>query len=244
MKEKPEKEEKSSKYREFFQTERGKAVLFFAFYVIFFIVIAILFRTSRPDSHLKTEKEQLLNEVNYQYKLDLLENENYHYKYLITIGTNISLYEGDHLKNQEMFQMIGKDASKRYFREGSLFVEEVNGQWIQTENPYQLKEFYDVEKIKTLLEKATFVSKTEYQNGKNELKFSLTTEEIKNIFKENFIGNSSENEIIVRLDENKNIVGLLYNIENYYLQKEKVDTDVHIEITYTNFGKIKEIEGP
>lgn len=251
MKEKKlKKSPKQSKinWKDLFASERGKSLLFFGFYAIFFFVVIILVRTSHStSSHVSNKEKQYKIEVSYEYKLDQLENKNYHYKYLTTIDSSVVLYEGNRTNSKELFSVTTSGTTMNYFRDGDLFIKQEGMNWLVADTPYAMGEFYDIENISRILSEAQFISKTEYKDGSRELKFSITTSKLVKLLT-NQMTNTEEdyNEIIIKIDSDKNVYGVEYDLTNYctYSYQRKEPMKAILELSYSEFGKIKEIEKP
>lgn len=225
-------------------SERGRAFLFFGFYIVFFFVVILLVRASH---NAPVREPQIKKEVTYSYRLENLEKKNYHYKYLSTIGEDVFLYEGDRLENKELFQVTTAGNVDHYYRDGELFIKNENNTWIVSDTPYLLQDFYEVENIKKILEEAEFIAKTEYKNKNLELKFSISTKAlIKCLMKERNPSTLEEgtNEIVLTLDGEKNVKRIEYDLTEFYQTVYQLPKKVFLELTYSNEGLIKEIERP
>jgi len=225
-------------------SERGRAFLFFGFYIVFFFVVILLVRASH---NAPVREPQIKKEVTYSYRLENLEKKNYHYKYLSTIGEDVFLYEGDRLENKELFQVTTAGNVDHYYRDGELFIKNENNTWIVSDTPYLLQDFYEVENIKKILEEAEFIAKTEYKNKNIELKFSISTKAlIKCLMKERNPSTLEEgtNEIVLTLDGEKNVKRIEYDLTEFYQTVYQLPKKVFLELTYSNEGLIKEIERP
>ncbi len=240
------KEPKKSKnvLKELYQTENGKTLFFFCFYAIFFLIVIILVRTSHNNPQ-KQQPKEIKKEVTYSYKLDLLEAENYHYKYLATIGENVFLYEGDRYQAKELFTVTSYNIINNYYRDGDLFIKQENALWEIADNPYLLNQFYEVEAIKEILKVAQFVAKKEYKNGTVELEFEISSANLTKLISDQEKEIPEDiNKIVIRLDKNKNIEYIEYDLTNYYSKETQIQTKAILELSYSNFGKVKEIEKP
>lgn len=230
-------------WKDLFATEKGRALLFFCFYAIFFFVVIILIRISHNNMP-KKEREYKI-EVSYDYKLDQLESKNYHYKYLATIGNNIALYEGNCENSKELFSIITNGIIMNYYRDGDLFIKQESNSWSIADNPYALAEFYEIETLAKLLEASKFISKTDFQTGNHELKFSITTKKLLEILAKQDVNIPDDyNEIVLKTDDNKNVYALEYDLTNYYSYCQQMPINATLEFSYSEFGKIKGIEKP
>lgn len=243
---KKEKKAKKSKgiIKELYSTEKGRSLLFFGFYIIFFVAVAILMRSMHEVASTNNNNKELKTEVTYRYHLEKIQAENYHYKYLSTVGDNVSLFEGDRSETKELFTMTTNGTISKYFRDGELFVKEAEGVWVASDTPYLLEEFYEVDTIEEILNQANFISKTEYERGGGSLTFKISNAKLIKIIEKKEALETEQNEIILNLDKDKNIEKIEYNLTAYGTYLMKTITPVKMEITYSNFGEIKEIEKP
>jgi len=241
------KQKKTSKAKEIikilYQSEKGRALLFFGFYLLFFVLVGIMLRTTHQM--VPEEKKEPIEKVDYTYKLDQLEKKNYHYQYLVTFGEDVYFYEGDCNHSKELFTVTSKDKKEIYFRDGAIFIKAEDSNWIVAEDPYILSGVYDITVLKQILAEAKFLSKTEYDSGKSEVKFSISSTNLHKILTSQTVDTlEDKNEIILYLDKNKNIEKLEYNLTSYVTALNQMPKNTIIEISYSNFGGVKEIEKP
>lgn len=246
------KNKKKSKFLEFFSvlwsSERGRALLFFCFYALFFIFVASFVRTSHhvASSFPKDEYNQSKQKDNsYSYHFTLIEKENYHFRYLVTVGEDVSLYEGDRLDKKELFTTSHNFLVTSYYRDGDLFVKKQNDLWISSDNPYLFSEFYSVSTIQKVLKQASLSSRTEYSSGEYELKFTISTKLLLKVLTgEDIMLSDDLNEVVLLLDHTQNVVSVRYDLTNYYTYIQKIPQKLHLEFQYSKFGDILEIAKP
>lgn len=218
------------------KTPRGKAIAFFAIYFIFFLIIAIVSRTSNG-------KEGPVYEVGSPIQIDILsiENNNYKFSYIVEIDGNYVSYIGT--KNDEK-ELLTYNNSQFYGETGNYFTN-ANGVWIKADNPYLYSEFYKTSNLSYFINSATYLSKTEYESGKVIYNFSLSSATINKLL-ENIDLDVEEipNEIIVSVDENNYITEIKFKLESYCKIKGICLNNMNVTLNYEMHGQIEEIVSP
>ncbi len=221
---------------EFLKTPRGKACLFFGFYLIFFIVLMFMFRVDDSSSKNKSNVDN-----NLPFSLSNIENDNYHFKYTYKIDDKEYVYEGDKNNGVELFEYN----KEKYYSSGDDFLSNKQNIWSKVDNPYIIKEFIDISAIKSIVEKASLVSKTEYESGMIVYSYKIaTTTLIKLIEKKKIDLDDPVNEITFKTDEDNEVNDIQYDLSSYCKYKKIANKSCSIELEYSNFGKIKEIKQP
>ena len=84
-----------NKLRDFYTSKRGKSICFFAFYLVFFLVLAIILRNRNNvvSNEPKNENKNIeINENNHNsYNLEKIVNSNYEYFYTINDNEEIKV---------------------------------------------------------------------------------------------------------------------------------------------------------
>ena len=125
------------------KSPKGKAILFFIFYTLFFLIVICTLNFGQKD-YTKASDYDKGTAITHLSK-SLLEN-NYSFTYSITLDDNVYHYVGKKKENFEAFQYLNKN----YYRNGNdFYVEE--GTWIKCENPYIYSEFLDTKNIDKLI---------------------------------------------------------------------------------------------
>ena len=121
MKEKKVKEQ--NKYIEFiknlYKSKRGRAFLFFLFYVRFFIIIISMLRGSYNESPNYNDNE---SNINAYYKLDGIENGNYHFTREENINGEITNFTGDKSNNRIEGVMTTNNLFYNYFIYDNIYL--------------------------------------------------------------------------------------------------------------------------
>ena len=84
------------------KTEKGKAVLFFAGYLVFFVALAVFMifgakNTTRPSDYMSGKSSDNVS-------MDKLSNENYLFTYKVNLDGVEYIYNGKRNKSVELFQ--------------------------------------------------------------------------------------------------------------------------------------------
>lgn len=222
---------------EFLKTPKGKATAFFGFYFVFFLVLAILFRT---HSSLDTEYD-ISTKKELPFSISKIKSGNYHYKYTNLYDNNSDNYEGDKNGTKELF----KANDIEYFKDGDIYFTNNSNVWVKTDNPYRIEPFILINNIEKIAEKAKFISKTEYESGMNVYTYQIsTTSLLKIIDKEKVDLDDPVNEIVFKTNENNEVNDIKYDLTSYYKYKNVSTKNNTIELEYSNFGKVKDIKQP
>ena len=87
----------TKKIKEFYQSKRGKAILFFGFYFIFFLILAICLRNNQINSN-ENNKPVEKQPSNY-YNLNKIINSNYEYNFIVNDNNNVYHFHGTKKEN-------------------------------------------------------------------------------------------------------------------------------------------------
>ena len=231
-----------NKLKEMAKDPKGKAILFFVFYFFFFLILIISIRVksefSRVDKESPTEEEK--------YSFTSIVNGNYHYNYNILLNNDIYTYDVDKINSKEKFSYtLNNENMKNYYRNNDLFLTQLNNEWQKTENPYILKEFLNIDMIKTILDSSTYSSKTEYESGNIIYHYEISTSTLLKLLENVNIDLSDETNKVDIVSNEDNIVDEIdYNIDSYIKYKNINNSKCSIKIKYSKFGEISKIEEP
>lgn len=226
-------------FKEFMQTPRGSALLFFGAYFVFFVVLGIMARTGR-NTPLRDDVYE--NKLQYQFSLNNIETNNYRFTYLIEIDDSIVKYNGDRLGSRELFSM---NDTLNYYGEYNNYFNNTSGIWLKDENPYLYSEFYDVDNIISMIEKATYLSKTEYDSGKSVYNFFISSDTIVNLLENRSLDvDEVPNEIILSTDKNNYVNEIKFLLNSYCSFNNICTNSMKITLSYELCGEIDEITSP
>ena len=244
-----------------YQDNTIKQIAFFGFYLVFFIVVIILLRTSYKST--SKQKTNQLNGYGYDYKLISLNNNNYHFSYKEIIDDVQTIYEGDKLKNVMSFTKSGENALNYYSNGDKFYVKDNNLlTWSETTNPMIFDEIIRIDNIQGIISRSKYIYKTQYisddslyfgytitNDGINKvLNFEQTKSEDKpedeNKKEVEEEKDERENIIVVYTDKKGNVKTISFDLTNYYKTIKPEINKYTITLNYSNVNKIKEITNP
>ncbi len=227
---------------ELLKTSRGRGILFFGFYFVFFLIIICIVRFAPRGT---------MNGINYekgnskQFSIQQILNQNYQFQYHISWDQKKILYQGVKYNQQEMFSKTEELLTVDFYRDQDQFLKNVEQLWIKADNPYYFFEFIDEKNISDLLDQASYLSKTVYESGKTTYQLQISTSTLVQLFfQQNVDLDDVPNEIMLSVDSNGEVFEINFSLDSYckYLQQCK-DT-LKIKLTYDQFGKIEKITNP
>lgn len=232
------KKESKNEIKELMKTPRGRAILFFGAYLLFFLFIAIFARTGGTSNiNKKYESGSPL-----AFSLSGIEKSNYKFKYEVNIDGVISKYEGSSTINNSLFKVNGMI---EYYFNGNNYFTNNNGVWLNAENPIRNYDFINNKNISKFIEKASYISKTEYDSGKDVYTFNISSATINKILANKDLDISEvPNEIIISTDDENNVTEVKYNLNSYCKVKKLCTNSMNITLNYDDVGDISDIASP
>ena len=222
-------------------TPRGRGILFFGAYIVFFIAIAILARTGGTSNGVSGGKVYETGSP-LQFSLAGIESNNFKFTYHLEIDGVGSTITGVRTGTKEKATCT---ALNEYYMENNTYFVNNNGVWIKTSSPYAYKEFYDVEIIGSLIENASYVSKTEYESGNDVYTFKISSASISKILTDTDLDiEEIPNEILVGVDEGNYVNEVKFTLDSYCKVKGICMNSMRIVLNYDNFGEVEEIASP
>lgn len=229
--------DKIKQIKEIIKDPKKKAILFFCFYSVFFLVIILLLRFGDRSITKSSDYEKGNSPT---FDIQSILEDNYLYGYTITLDGVKYEYYGEKVGNTEYFEFAGK----AYYKDGDKFFVKDN-QWSECESPYVFSDFLDTEKLYSLLEKSYFESKTTYQSGKNNFNFLISTNTINQILSNidsDFL--EEPNQIVLIANNDKIINEVTLNLDSYCSLNNLCQKSLKINLQYDMFGEISSIENP
>ena len=120
------KQNKDNKFKELLGTSKGRAILFFGAYFVFFLALMFFARIGNFSQDIDNNYNNA-----YDFSFDKIIEDNYQFSYEVVIDQDLHLYKGSKKNNSEMFTI--NDIEEYYSNEGNYFSKK-NGLWINIEN--------------------------------------------------------------------------------------------------------------
>ena len=223
-------------------TPRGKSIIFFSFYFIFFVALAIGARMVTPGEPIGTKmyEEQMQNNNNIDIKK--INGDNYQYKYSIQVDNLAAIIEGKKDGYLELFSINNLESITNHYRNNSLYYSNVIGTWTPGDVPNKnLKIINNLDKI---LEKASYVSKTEYESGKRVFRYEISSSTISELVdKANLDIADVPNQIIVTSNDQKRVDNVQINLDSYCKATGTCLNNMLLQLDFLEFGNQK-VESP
>lgn len=231
---------KDNDLKELMSTPRGKAIVFFGAYLIFFMIIAISARSGNGNGSNVNRVYETGDEKS--FSMANIESNNYKYNYKIMIDDNYFTYNGIRYNEKEKFSCTNLI---EFYKEDSNYFSNTNGVWIKSENPFIYSQFLDIKNINNLIENATYISTTSFENGDIDYNFKISSATISKLFDNIDLDVSEEpNEIIIRTDETNYTKEIEFKLNSYCLHKSICTNKMSIKLSYSMAGEIEDITSP
>ncbi len=226
------------KIKELSKNPKGKAFLFFAFYIVFFAVVILFINLT--DSTLTYGDDYEKSYSSYTFDLNKIFSDNFAFKYDVVLDNNIYSYIGAKKDEVESIKYNNFD----YYINGNMFlVKNIN--WTETKNPYVYSEYFDTKNIKKILENAHYVSKTVYEDGSNTFNFVISSNTLNVIlYGINTDYDEVPNEVIISTDEYRNVNKISYKLDSLCRNNKFCNYGFKIDLEYSLFGEVEGIINP
>lgn len=219
--------------KELLKTPRGKAILFFGAYLVFFIIIGIMARVGPSSIGTKYEVGN-----SQEFSLTLIEQGNYVFSYEVVIDDLKYTYQGSRMPDKEMVQVNNLEKYYGNLLDNIYFIEQ-NGLWINAKKPYVFEEFIDVKNIGSLIENAYYVSKTEYESGTSVYNFMLSSATLTKVFENGDLDiDEVPNDLTIFSNKDGYANEIIYKLDSYCKVKEICKNNMMVTLKYENFGEV------
>jgi len=225
-------------FKELRKTSKGKAILFFGGYLIFFVIVILFVRLSSKDM---TNPDDYQKGNSSDINIDLLLNNNYLFTYNVVLDNKEYIYYGKRNNDVELFSI----GDKTYYKNGDSYFTKNNDLWVKTENPYLFSLFLDSNKINSILEDAYMDSTTDFEDGRKSINMLISTNTINQKFN-NIESDYFEepNTLTIIANKDKVVDEITYDLSSYCTLNKLCQSSLKIKLNYEMFGEIKDIENP
>ena len=223
---------------DFIRTPKGKAVLFFGIYFLFFIVLSMIAHIGGRGPVLGSTD---LNLGEFYYNLSSIEKGNYNFNYELLIDQVVTTYSGKHYDNLALFT----DGVNNYYQQDNLFMRQQDGIWIKSDAPYLFLTLTDTSVMDRLINLSTYVSKTELASGEEIINLQIsTTTLVKQLDGLNIDLDDPVNSIELKKNKYGEIVEVKYNLNSYAKYKGIANNEFSFTLSYSAFGDVQQFKEP
>lgn len=249
MKEKEKKDNKKKSWlgylKDIWKHPRGKAILFFAGYCIFFIILIGSLRSNRGSTSSNSIENNLNNQVSVHYKLDGIASGNYYFSRTETVNGITTIFEGKSNNNRSEVLMSKNNTLTNYFMYGGIVIQKIDGIYKVSTQPYTYPNVSVYKYIQAILNQATLISKTDYSVGNTIYYYQISTTTLAKILDQQVVDlEDIPNTIEVETDQNQNVIAITYQLDAYASYYQKTPTTLQIKLAYSNFGQVETLEIP
>ena len=218
------------------QDTKGRAILFFGFYVLFFSFVILFVRFGSRDHTASTDYE---TSDGFQM-IDIAEMDNYQFRYLVTIDDSEVEYTGKKYQNQREFTYL----NKKYYSNGEYYFV-FNDVWDKINNPIYFKQFIEDKTYFRFMEVGYLESKTSYESGKMVYHYQIATDTLtKEINDMDTDIGDDLNEMILHMDDGKHLSRVVYQLDSYGIAMSYCKKSLKIELQFDQIGEVEEIKNP
>ena len=227
--------------KKLWQTPRGRGILFFAIYFIFFALLIMGMRSSatmkQNNSNNTTE-----NKTNFTYHLDGIENANYYFTVTENRDSSVISYNGS--RNGDRMEILSS-TNQEYFLYGDLALEKVNETFVASINPFLYPTLLHYDTIEKILSDAHLTATTEYEEGGTLYQYNITTTTLAQILDDEVIDlDDLPNTINVTANEENQVIKIEYILNSYDTYKLGMISNLTITMEYRDFGTVGELVIP
>lgn len=225
------KEKGKFNIKEIFTNKQYRAIAILIFYAILFAVIIVSIRLT-PSTSINESGNHVSNLKGY----DLIDGKNFNYKYIVTIDSDIFIYEGKKYGDEELLT-VKKDGVKEeyYFTKKNTYKKE-NEKYVLVENkPYILFDFFDTDKLDEIILRSIEIDEENHQ-------YKVDSQEIDNVVSPTFNLVESGDNYITLTYRNDNITGIAMDFSNYAKAAYEDYKKVIITLQYHDFNLIDDFE--
>lgn len=230
--------------KQLWKNPRGRSTIFFAGYIIFFAFIIITLRSNHQTNN-KHKLDSIKQNVNINYKLDKIYQGNYYFSRIENLNGQITKFEGKSNDQKSEVLMMKGEQFTNFFMYNSIITQQVDGKYKVASDPYILGNLGIYRYINAILEQATFISKTDYNNGTSKYQYEISTTTLAKILDNIEIDIADiPNKIELEVQQDKNVVGIIYHVDAYASYLMQIPTNLNISLSFDRFGEVETLNVP
>lgn len=228
-----------------FTEKKYRARLILGVYLVFFIVLISISRSSVSNNkesnakkdidenssdvvekeNEKEEKEDILPGFNF------LSMNNYEFEYVLHLNGEEYILLGKRFNDKLSFTVSNKDEKKEYLVSGNTVKMKENEMYVNTKLPYYYINYFDNDVIQNIIRDSEKITDTEYE---------ITNLKLSKYIDSSFKYNNKEKDLKNSVDltfKNGNVVGIDFDLVNLFSDVDELN-ELKISLNYKNFGLI------
>lgn len=243
-------EEKTNKATNFFKflkeawtDPRKKAIVILGCYFVFFVILIAMLRINNTNNSKKMDN--IYKTSNTVYSLDKLKEKNYRFIYEIEEDSTTFVISGEQVGDFLEFSIKDRAGITNYYKDSKEWLKEENKEWIKVDNPIKYDYILNIDAIENILDKATYISKTEYQDKNNDLNYEISTTTLCELIDNRHIDiDDSPNIITVSVNDKNSVEAIELDLSSYFTYLNNRKSKVVFKLSYNDIGNVKEILNP
>lgn len=220
-------ETKKFKFSEVFTNKQYRAIAILVFYAILFVVLIISIRMPKGNG--------ITDIISNKTKIEgyeLIDNNNFGYKYTVTIDDNIYYYEGKKYQEKELLNVsVGEEKREYYFEGDNVYLKENNYYTSTSIKPYVLFDFFNTDIIDSLISRSVKSSEDNY-------KYILDNQKIHDVISSSSSRIAPGDNYIYLIYRNDNITGISFDFSNYSKTVGEGYNNIIVALEYYDFNLI------
>lgn len=198
------------------------------FYIVIFIVfIYFVFQINSKKNIKNTNKQktEIKEEKKQNNELKEFDNKNFKFEYILEIDGIKTTYLGENNKNRTHFIYKSSKEESEYYSIEDVFLKHNNKNYILSTNPSLYFDFFDIEKIKTIILKLN--------NN------SISNKDLYYIEKSELLGDNRLNKVDI-IKENNIVKQIKIDLSNF-AKIYQSNVKVILTLNYSDYNKVNEI---
>ena len=228
-----EGQEKKFNIKELFSNKQYRAILILVFYAILFVIIISSIRLNNNPIKVDNDNEMSQDDGEVLKGYELIHNNNFAYKYTVSLDDRVITYDGKKNGNKEEFIVSdGENVRTYYINDKDIFIKNADT-YTKSDKPYFVFDFFDTAIVENILKGSIFDEEQQVISNKS----------LQNIVSEYYINIEDGNNTITVSYRNYNITQISLDLSNYSKAIGEPYNSLIITLEYYDFNLIDEIVG-